>query len=1166
MRRGASASSVIAGGRPGARGGAAGARAARWLALTAALLLAAAPSARAQPAPSAPGADLAFGLELEVIGVGPQVRTVAERTPEDYRRVLEPVVRALGGDPAEIVVHEFSKPSAQGRRLLAGEWTDPQGRTWRVVPEWVAGGGRQQVDFELVTPKLSDPAELERVVSALAASGVVREGLQSSTHIHVDGRGLIGPDGDATALINLINLHERLEPTLRRLLQPARGAGIYNPKDPATGAEGAWVNRYNRPLYLDHPDLLAELAALPEGERTRARIEALFAERSAREAAAHGLEGLGTKGWKYRSLNLANLLDINPELPASKGSVEFRMNDLDLGDPATHRLQVELYRALVARARALAAEGVVVEAPPARTLAPGEDPAVRFTSADPLEAAEQVRAMLRELDLDPARYEGLIERNVRAPPTTERELRERLAAAQPGPEVRFRAGAAEGALAEALDGLRTAGGPRPPLELRIPLGSEAPDAALARAQGLAARADAALHLERVAHAGARAGLAPRTRVAARAEPGALVLTIDAGELPIERVERIARLLAVAVEGGAAVGGGLPAERGLLDEARRYLAEVEGRPLGEAAARALEALAARGGAQLRLPLLAWGAVDYLPAAIRRDLRFRAEAYLAEAVRAAEALGEQPAEAELERVAGELRGRVRTWARQTALGEQLLRSLLPPEAPRPAEETRPAEERDALARYRRPDGTLRWREVVRERALQEAGGLAHFGLALFLKEVAVVAATGDRARIEEFFDGLMTTDFYKHYGLFVAGARVGEVAYTRYLQRYVRPQFVNGMLKTNLVLAAGIALPLIVEGQFEGKAFAISLGSLGLSSAAVKAGVEGIRWVSGLKEAQQAGRLARFGLAGRRLMRFGGWFYTAAELAVVLFVAEKLEDEVNEYLDLRAARADLAAAGEAFLRAAADPAATPEALAAAADAHHEAWIEYRNFLYGPLYADEAVLAGRLEGLARTAKIKEDERAAAIARLERYPALRASIERRYGSVEAYADALVREDEGEIEREVNGYVDSYNLTRARHLEEVYRGNRREGPLLTDVDHLDWLLAGGRAGAPADPFDGRTDVFADWGRERARAALASAWGDASRNRLQAYDDEAEVVGAVAASLRRRGRADLAAVLEERREGVLLLRAADQALIEGDGLIDTRDRQGLIERVRALGD
>jgi len=230
---------------------------------------------------------------------------------------------------------------------------------------------------------------------------------------------------------------------------------------------------------------------------------------------------------------------------------------------------------------------------------------------------------------------------------------------------------------------------------------------------------------------------------------------------------------------------------------------------------------------------------------------------------------------------------------------------------------------------------------------------------------------------------------------------------------------------------------------------------------------------------------------------------------------------------------------------------EALAreAGAHVHHRPWLNYR---------DNKNAALDLTTQPWVLAIDADE--------EVSPALRASIVRRYGSVEAYADALVRDDEAEIEREVNTYVDSYNLTRARHLEEVYRGNRRDGPLLADVDHLDWLLAGGRAGAPADPFDGRTDVFADWGRERARAALASAWSDASRNRLQAYDDEAEVLAAVAGSLRRRGRADLAAVLDSNRAAVLLLRTADQALIDGNGLIDTRDRQGLIERVRSLGD
>ena len=102
-----------------------------------------------------------------------------------------------------------------------------------------------------------------------------------------------------------------------------------------------------------------------------------------------------------------------------------------------------------------------------------------------------------------------------------------------------------------------------------------------------------------------------------------------------------------------------------------------------------------------------------------------------------------------------------------------------------------------------------------------------------------------------------------------ARVGEVAYNRYLQRHIKPKFVNGLLKTNLVLAAGIALPMIVEGKFEGRAFAISVGSLGLSSAAVRSGVAGLKWVVNLKKAKDTGALARFGTRAGRLAKLGGW---------------------------------------------------------------------------------------------------------------------------------------------------------------------------------------------------------------------------------------------------------------------------------------------------------
>ena len=88
---------------------------------------------------------------------------------------------------------------------------------------------------------------------------------------------------------------------------------------------------------------------------------------------------------------------------------------------------------------------------------------------------------------------------------------------------------------------------------------------------------------------------------------------------------------------------------------------------------------------------------------------------------------------------------------------------------------------------------------------------------------------------------------------------QVMHVGYLQRFVKPRFVNGVLKTNLVLATGIALPQLINGTFDGKAFAISLGSLGLSSAAVEAGAQGIRWLLNLRRAGR--RMAEKNRTGR-----------------------------------------------------------------------------------------------------------------------------------------------------------------------------------------------------------------------------------------------------------------------------------------------------------------
>jgi hypothetical protein len=461
------------------------------------------------------------------------------------------------------------------------------------------------------------------------------------------------------------------------------------------------------------------------------------------------------------------------------------------------------------------------------------------------------------------------------------------------------------------------------------------------------------------------------------------------------------------------------------------------------------------------------------------------------------------------------------------------------------------REGLKRYRRADGTLKWQEIARQRALPEVAGLAHFGLALFLKEVAAVAATGDRVRIEEFFDGLMTTDFYKHYGLFVAGARLGEVAYAKTLQRYVKPRFVNGLLKTNLVLAAGIALPQIVEGTFEGRAFAISLGSLGLSSAAVRAGTAGIKWVMDLKKVRGTGILTRVGLS--RIGRVGGWVYTAAELAVVLYVAEEVEGRINAHLALKEARAELARAGRTLIDAAADPGATPASLKTATAAYRQAGSDYRSFLYAPLHQDEALLTARMERLARQAKLLAARRVDTLEHVEQHEGLRRNVEGRHGTLEAYADSLLARDEAALQAKVDAVLASYGRDRGAHLSEVYTANKRGEKLLGSTADLGWLLSGARAGASGDPFGARRDPYARWGRQRARKSLTHTLQGTSQNRIQAYDDERELLAALAAT--HSARPHLASVLRDASQATLRVQEADRRLIAGV-------KQGLQQRVR----
>lgn len=440
---------------------------------------------------------------------------------------------------------------------------------------------------------------------------------------------------------------------------------------------------------------------------------------------------------------------------------------------------------------------------------------------------------------------------------------------------------------------------------------------------------------------------------------------------------------------------------------------------------------------------------------------------------------------------------------------------------------------LGRYRRADGTLDWAAVGRERALPEVAGLAHFGLALFLKELAVVAATGERERFEEFFDGLLTTDFYVHYGLFVAGARAGELAYARFLARHVRPRFVRGLLRTNLALAAGLALPAVVDGSFQRRAFAVSLGALFLSSSAVRAGARAIAWVRDLAVARRGGALAAAGFRASAFARAAGWFYRAGELAVVLYLAEELEERAHEFLARREAEDDLAQAGLDLARAAFAPGATADAVARAASDYRAAWGRWRRGLLRPWERSGAELARRVEALGRDAKLLEARRRAARERLVDRPALRAHARRRAGSVEDYAASLVRDDASALDRAVERTFGNAERERAALLAELYPGARRPAPFLAGVRPGDWALAAG----PEGVGEGLLGRYRRW---RARARLRAALRGAAHDRLGSLADEAEVLAALGKALRDEGRPELARLLEEHAAQARRLLAAEE--------------------------
>lgn len=343
------------------------------------------------------------------------------------------------------------------------------------------------------------------------------------------------------------------------------------------------------------------------------------------------------------------------------------------------------------------------------------------------------------------------------------------------------------------------------------------------------------------------------------------------------------------------------------------------------------------------------------------------------------------------------------------------------------------RDPLASFRRSDGTLEWNRVLRGQGLASVNGVTHFAFAMFLKELAVVLHTGDRGRMEEFVDGLLSTDFFINYGLFAAGATAADVAYGRFVRRVTRKHFLSGVLRSNLVLAAGLAVPMVARGHFSLDTYMIDVAALGLSATAVKAAVEGGKGIY---------RLVR---GGRTLFSFGrfagpvGWVYTAGEAAVVLLLADHLADRFDRYLDERALRKRVQEAqarleGLSRLLAAGRHVSEGD-LSRALEELHDAYDAQRR---GSLRGVEGRLGqfrGELDAAGRRAHMNDAAIEGLRTSLDRTPALRDNLAARHGSVDAYLEHLDRERNGPLEARVREESARFDADWGRVLDEAYVG-----------------------------------------------------------------------------------------------------------------------------------
>lgn len=436
-------------------------------------------------------------------------------------------------------------------------------------------------------------------------------------------------------------------------------------------------------------------------------------------------------------------------------------------------------------------------------------------------------------------------------------------------------------------------------------------------------------------------------------------------------------------------------------------------------------------------------------------------------------------------------------------------------------------DPLYNCRKSNGRLDWKKV-NSQLKNQALGLAHFALTLFLKELAVAVQTQDRFVIEEFFNGLLTTDFFVNYGLYTAGAMGTEFVYTKFLQQYIKPKFINNVLKSSLAVAVGMALPDLIQGHFSGKTFAINVSGLFLSSTAIKSGMGAIKWAVPLGQmASKAPWVAKIMTVYKasKWAKVGGWVYTAAEAAVVLYFGDKISQAITNYLDEKDAKDKVGEASEAFLEAI--KSANKDKVGEATKKLEEAYNGYRNFLYKPLELEETKLMVRLNKMGRELKGLEDS-------YNSYMDLYKKDPTKYASLKRMAENLKEGKMKSLEKDMKDAFAIYERSKGALMKEIYLGNLRKSPLVNnDMETLDSVMGRTSSGA-----GGLLDRATNWWKTR---STKKAFYNPSSNRLESYVDEADVINLAMAM---NSNKEIRDILRLRMDEIKLLADTDRVFFE----------------------